>query len=455
MADDVLQQTTDDSNGPERTFLQRGRKRNETFMQPRNDHDGDVADWRDHEPLDEPPELGVFAEDGKARLVYTGGAGQLEPNRQSSRADQHDDDPVTASSEGKAEMSIERSIQVLQNAIRSAQAKKTVNNMQGISNLGLALSVSKRDQQRYHMWEDMWEMVASTLKMPTEARSEVKLKLLRGFCRDVRIMGRLDIDDEDLEMKLCRRMLLHVAEPHEVIFSQGESTNLAYCLLSGSVQVGVHGRKVRTVSFGECFCLNTLEGESIMPASAVAMEETALLTLSRPAYLECTDALLSNAIQVLSKPAEERTNLDIELVHSVLAGASFFDSLHYCEPQRQVCVCLGVKQVESGVVLFEQDDPGDLFYFVLAGEVSVVIDGEEKVKLGKQQSFGEIALLGETAYERRRRATVIASTPCSFAVMDRADFVPINTMFENSIVEILVKPPNKRTETNLIQLVRK
>lgn len=38
--------------------------------------------------------------------------------------------------------------------------------------------------------------------------------------------------------------------------------------------------------------------------------------------------------------------------------------------------------------------------------------------------------------------------------MSRTDFIAINSMFEESIVEILVKPPNKRTEHNLTQLAR-
>ena len=230
VSDDVLQHS--DSNPPERSFLQNERQRNQTYLQPRDD----------------PPE-----------------------------------------------MTYEQSIQVLQNAIRSVASKKKVNNMKGIRELGLALTqATQTEQHRVDMWKDMWEMVASTLKMPKEARSEVKLKLLRGFCRDVSIFGKLGIEEEVLQTKICRRMQLHVAEAvrdpcpqslflvkrrrtflevfaprnicssrvacslrssvsaqHEIIFSQGASGNLAYCLLSGSVQIGVHGRKVRTVSFGE------------------------------------------------------------------------------------------------------------------------------------------------------------------------------------------------------------
>ena len=91
-------------------------------------------------------------------------------------------------------------------------------------------------------------MVASTLKLPFEARSEVKLKLLRGFCRDVSIFERLDVDAEEQQTDICRHMGLQEVDPHEIIFSQGSSGDTAYCLLSGSVQIAVHGRHVRTLA---------------------------------------------------------------------------------------------------------------------------------------------------------------------------------------------------------------
>jgi CRP-like cAMP-binding protein len=297
-------------------------------------------------------------------------------------------------------------------------------------------------------------MVASTLKLPFEARSEVKLKLLRGFCRDVSIFERLDVDAEEQQTDICRHMGLQEVDPHEIIFSQGSSGDTAYCLLSGSVQIAVHGRHVRTLRFGETFCFGALDGETIKSASAVTIEATALLTLSRPAYLKCSNGLLFEAIQCLKKSADERTALDIELVRSMIMGASFFNRLHYEEPQRHACRCMSVREVPSGDLIFKIGDAGDLFYFILEGTVAIIIDGEEKKQLSTNESFGEMALVGETAAARRRTATVVAKEPCTFAVMGRDDFVKVNKGFEDSFVEVLLMPPNKRTNEHLAQLSR-
>lgn len=49
--------------------------------------------------------------------------------------------------------------------------------------------------------------------------------------------------------------------------------------------------------------------------------------------------------------------------------------------------------VPSGETVFEQGDPGDRFYVVVAGTAEVVGDGRPITRLGPGESFGEIALL--------------------------------------------------------------
>ena len=288
-----------------------------------------------------------------------------------------------------------------------------------------------------------------TLRLPLAARSDVKIKLVKSFCRDVSIFSNIDVEDEDMQSSLCRRMQLRDAEPHEMIFAQGSSGDTAFCVMSGSVQLAVNGRHIRSIKFGECFCFSALHGAQVRPAAAVATEKTALLTLSRASYLECCNSLLQEATQWLRLPVHDRSEADIELLRSAMHQTAWFARLHYTEPQRHACRCLTLKEVGSGELVFESGDAGELFYFILAGAVAIIIDGEETEQLGTSASFGEMALLGDTRAERRRDATVIAKEPCIFAVMDRADFVKVIQGFEESVAEILLLPPNSRSDEHL------
>eukprot|EP01043_Picozoa_sp_COSAG02_P049899 COSAG02_NODE_5063_length_4677_cov_9.641110_4_plen_512_part_01 len=295
-------------------------------------------------------------------------------------------------------------------------------------------------------------MVALTLQLPRDARTDVKLKLLRGFCRDVSMFSRIDVEDEELQSALCRCMKLQEAEPHEMVFGQGSRGDTAFCLLSGSVDIAVNGRHIRTIKFGECFCFGALDGAVVRPASAVATEQTTLLTLSRAAYLECCKSLLQETIVCLRQPADDRSEVDLDLLRGAMSPTPVFIHLHYVEPQRQLCRYLKLQEVGSGELVLTCGDVGEIFYLILAGTVAVVIDGEEKRQLGPNESFGEVALLGNTEAERRYTTTIVAKELCTFAVMARADFVTVIKGFEERVANILMLPPNKRADEHLGQL---
>ena len=76
--------------------------------------------------------------------------------------------------------------------------------------------------------------------------------------------------------------------------------------------------------------------------------------------------------------------------------------------------------VVAGVTLFEQGDPGDLFYVVRNGEAEVLPDGKAPILLDRGGFFGEIALLRDTP----RTATVRARTDLSLYALSRDVFIP-------------------------------
>jgi hypothetical protein len=60
--------------------------------------------------------------------------------------------------------------------------------------------------------------------------------------------------------------------------------------------------------------------------------------------------------------------------------------------------------VPAGTIVFHQGDPGDLYYAVSSGRLSIVRDGKEVAEVTRGGSFGEVALIEDIP----RRATVTA-----------------------------------------------
>jgi MFS family permease len=82
-------------------------------------------------------------------------------------------------------------------------------------------------------------------------------------------------------------------------------------------------------------------------------------------------------------------------------------------------------RVEAGADVFLAGDPGDGFYVIESGEVTVVVNGQEVAQLGPGGSFGEIALLRSVP----RTATVRAIADSEFAVVSGPRFVAAVTGF--------------------------
>jgi CRP-like cAMP-binding protein len=85
-------------------------------------------------------------------------------------------------------------------------------------------------------------------------------------------------------------------------------------------------------------------------------------------------------------------------------------------------------RVSPGDVVFRQGDPGDRFYVVAAGEVTVEPAGRPPVTLGAGGSFGEIALLRDVP----RTATVTARTDGELLALARDVFIAAVTGYAPS-----------------------
>ena len=103
-------------------------------------------------------------------------------------------------------------------------------------------------------------------------------------------------------------------------------------------------------------------------------------------------------------------------VVDTLAGLSLFADLG--RPQLvAVAHTFSEDSFPPGQRILRQGFTGSGFYVILDGEVAVVIDGEERTRLGKGDFFGEISvLLGESPV-----ADITARTPLRVLQMAGAD----------------------------------
>ncbi len=79
------------------------------------------------------------------------------------------------------------------------------------------------------------------------------------------------------------------------------------------------------------------------------------------------------------------------------------------------------RELPARAVLWRRGDPGESMYFIVSGEVEVLI--EPPRKLGHGQFFGELALLND----KPRNATVVTTDNCQLLELDIADFRALAT----------------------------
>jgi CRP-like cAMP-binding protein len=73
----------------------------------------------------------------------------------------------------------------------------------------------------------------------------------------------------------------------------------------------------------------------------------------------------------------------------------------------------------EGTVIFEEGQPGDRMYYVIAGEVNVMVGGKMVYVVKAGEIVGEMALIDD----KPRSATALAATACRLIGIDRKRFL--------------------------------
>ena len=100
-----------------------------------------------------------------------------------------------------------------------------------------------------------------------------------------------------------------------------------------------------------------------------------------------------------------------------LAALSFFTGFDLPTLERVAAMADRV-EVEAGAVITEQGDVGQEAYFVLDGEVQVLVSGSPVASVGAGSLLGEMALLDL----KPRSATLCAATPVTMLAFDAKAF---------------------------------
>ena len=125
----------------------------------------------------------------------------------------------------------------------------------------------------------------------------------------------------------------------------------------------------------------------------------------------------------------------------VLQNTYFFQSLKMSELD-ELIGHLRMIRVQKGFEIIKQGDPGDAFYLIASGAVSVYKKkalGKSRVAgLGPDQFFGEMALMSNEP----RNATVVADDVTELFVLQRYDFEKIlmkNPLIANELRKAFVE----------------
>lgn len=96
-----------------------------------------------------------------------------------------------------------------------------------------------------------------------------------------------------------------------------------------------------------------------------------------------------------------------DLISKLQSHYNFFQEMETSEILRFFRLC-GRESYHQDEIIFEEGEPGETFYLIVSGEVSITLRGKEISRLGAGHFFGEMAILDD--YPRSATAAASKST---------------------------------------------
>ncbi len=112
------------------------------------------------------------------------------------------------------------------------------------------------------------------------------------------------------------------------------------------------------------------------------------------------------------------------------------------------------REFAKGDVVFKEGDSGEFLYAVLDGEVELKLQGVTVNKIGKDEIFGEMALVDNAP----RSATAHAIADCKLAIVGKERFeylVQQTPNFATQVMSVMAERLRKTTEISIQEKIRK
>ena len=193
-------------------------------------------------------------------------------------------------------------------------------------------------------------------------------------------------------------------EANEVVFKKGEEMEeVIYFVMRGSVSSETKTKKVF-----DCIGDDELKTEfQEFKEDFIACQDTDLACLSLSSLEKSIGGNISSIIHM---------NEMIQILRQV----------HILRPLgleniKKVISCLKEIEIDDKDFVFKQGDPGDSFFIVKEGRVDIIKDGVFLRTIGKNDFFGERAIL----YNESRSANAVAKAKTLLWVLNKTDFFRI------------------------------
>ena len=267
----------------------------------------------------------------------------------------------------------------------------------------------------------------------------------------------------ELQQAICCRCI-GVSEHHlnDVVYASGEPGTTFYIVLAGGCTMEAdNGRAELQLGVGDSFGHTELingDGNHKRTTTVTASSGTTLATLTRTDYLRFTGRLEKEVIQILSRPATQRSEAELVLVRALFKDTPFFRSLHYKMLHDVCCQHMTIRTAKAGEDLFHAGDDGSEYFVTIEGVVRVVLQGEDErgkaagyerdtskdILLKAGSSFGEIAITSNDPKDWKRSAGIQCVKDCTFAVLSRAHYLQSTSAIEGRVYAALETPVDAR-----------
>ncbi|KAJ3025841.1 UNVERIFIED_CONTAM: hypothetical protein HDU68_006592 [Siphonaria sp. JEL0065] len=207
----------------------------------------------------------------------------------------------------------------------------------------------------------------------------------------------------------------------DILFTQGQPGQEMYFILSGKVNVLVHGKRVATLKEGAFFGEIALIANIPRTATVQAATSCMLYRLTRTSFTSILEEFedVKRTVDVIYRERMEKIKFEEE-ARKLMIAKDLVDNvpfLNRCENDGRdqefllkIAGSLSPIYLVAGDVVFTQGEMGNEMYFIKNGTIDIIVEGDVVSSLSEGSFFGEVALIANiprTATAKSRVTSII------------------------------------------------